>query len=239
MEDLEDTQALNDRLREMVNKSSVDAVDKANAERKQTLRDCEKKIKEIKSQSIHETYEAHEKQRLAESEAKAAKETLKRKTSLYLGLLTFTLLCCGIMNEQVRTDFVDLIIAVASSIADFIAIYVPWLSSFSNKMEWYWAWLLRISITVLILAGCFGIGAGIVAIYHKYKERWCTLSFKVLIGSLAVITVFAEPIRYFIPINLIPLFIGTQIAYLFILWYLDGYYDNRYRKDEWERIQND
>lgn len=47
MEDLEDTQALNDRLREMVNKSSVDAVDKANAERKQTLRDCEKKIKEI------------------------------------------------------------------------------------------------------------------------------------------------------------------------------------------------
>ena len=37
MEELEDIQALNDKLRKMVDKSSVEAVDKANAERKQAL----------------------------------------------------------------------------------------------------------------------------------------------------------------------------------------------------------
>lgn len=230
---------MNANLKSLVNKSSVDAVDKANAERKQAFRERDQGIKEAKSRAIHECYEAHEKQRQAESEAQKAKDALEKKTNLYFGLLAFTLICCGIMNTQVRTDFIDFFVTIASYIADFISLYVPWLSSFSDKMEWYWAWLLRIFLTVLIIGGCLGIGAGLVAIYQKYKERWCTLSFKVLVGSLAVITVFAEPIRRFIPINLIPIFISIQIIYLLVLWYFDGYYANRYRRDEWKRIQND
>lgn len=239
MEDLEDTQALNDKLREMVDKSSVEAVDRANAERKQTLRDCEKKIKEIKSKSIHETYEAHEKQRKAETEAKEAKQKLEKKAFLYFGLLAYTLICCGIMNPQVRSDFVDFFTVIISTTADSLTEYVDWLSGFSDKMEWYWAWLLRILFSAGIIACFIGIGAGIIALYKKYKERWCTLSLKVLTSTLAIITVFGEPIRSFVPINLIPLFFLIQIGYLIALWYFDGYFENRYRKDEWERIQNE
>ena len=43
----------------------------------------------------------------------------------------------------------------------------------------------------------------------------------------------------FLPINLIPLFFMMQIIYLVVLWYFDGYFEVRYRKDDWERIQND
>ena len=239
LEEVEATRDLNANLKTLVNKSSVEAVDKANAERNQAIKDRDQAIKDAESQARHECYVAHEKQRKAESKVKEAKDTLERKSHLYFGLLAFTLLCCCVMNEQVRTDFVDFFIAIASAIADYLSFYVPWLSGFSDKMEWYWAWLLRIVITLLIVAVCFGIGTGLVAIYQRYKKHWCTLSFKVLVGSLATISVFAEPIRQFIPINLIPLFCGIQIIYLLVLWYFDGYFENRYRRDDWKRIQNE
>ena len=238
MEDLEETQALNDRLREMVDKSSVDAVDKANAERKQALRDCEKKIKEITSQSIHETYEAHEKQRMAETEAKEAKEKLEAKSFLYFGLLAFTLICCGIMNTTVRNDIIDFFVVSGTTIYESLSTYIDWLISFSGKMELYWAWLLEILFTITIILSLIGIIKGINALYQKYKKRWCTLSLKALVGSIAVLTVFAEPIRRFIPINIVLLFLFTQVGYLILLWYFDGYYANRHRSDEWKEIQN-
>lgn len=229
---------VNKKLKTMVNKSSVDAVDKADAERRQAIRDRDKGIKEAQSKAFHETYEAHEKQRKAEAEAKEAKQTLEKKAFLYFGLLAYTLICCGIMNPQVRSDFVDFFTVIISTTADSLTEYVDWLSGFSDKMEWYWAWLLRILFSAGILACFIGIGAGIIALYKKYKERWCTLSLKVLTSTLAIITVFGEPIRSFVPINLIPLFFLIQIGYLIVLWYFDGYYENRYRRDEWERIQN-
>ena len=53
----------NSKLRDMVDKSSVEAVDRARAERDQAIRDKEKGIEAAQSQSTHETYEAHQKQR--------------------------------------------------------------------------------------------------------------------------------------------------------------------------------
>ena len=238
MEYLDDIQALNDKLSKMVDKSSVEAVDKANAERKQALCDCEKKIKEIKSQSFHETYEAHEKQRQAEAEAKEAKEKLEKNTYLSFGLLAFTLICCGIMNATVRKDIIDFFVISGTTIYESVSTYVDWLISLSEKMEWYWVWLLRILFSAVIVLSLIGIILGIKALYQKYKKRWCTLSLKALVVSIAVLTVFAEPIRRFIPINIVLLFLFTQVGYLIILWYFDDYYANRYRSDEWEDIQN-
>ena len=238
LEEVEATRDLNANLKTLVNKSSIDAVDKANAERKQAIKDRDQGIKDAKSKAIHECYEAHEKQRKAESEAKEAKDTLARKTYLYFGLLIYTLLCCGVMNPQVRTDFISFFTTIITTVAEMLTTYIGWLSSFSDKMDWYWAWLLRILFSVAIVACLFGIGAGIIALYSKYKERWCTLSLKVLACTTATLTVFGEPIRRFIPINLILLFFMLQIGYLIVLWYFDGYFENRYQRDKWEQIQN-
>ena len=72
----------NSKLRDMVDKSSVEAVDHARAERDQAIRDKEKGIKAAQSQATHETYEAHQKQKAAEQKAKKAIDALKERSFL-------------------------------------------------------------------------------------------------------------------------------------------------------------
>ena len=100
-----------------------------------------------------------------------------------------------------------------------------------------WAWFLRILTFILIIA-CIGVviyGTYRIALY--YKKRWCNLSLKVLLISIAVIIVFGEGIRTHININLVLLLLIVQLLYLGVLAYLDGYYETRNRTDEWEKLQ--
>ena len=222
----------------MVDKSSVEAVDRARAERDQALRDKDKGIKAAKSQASHETYEAHQKQKDAEQQAKKAVSTLKERSFLYMGLLAFTLLCVGVMNTQVVSDLLDFFKVPSVGIYNMASDYIEWLISLSDKLELGWAWVVRILLTLLILGACFGIVVCLFSLCKWYRSRWCTLSLKVMVVTLAIITVFGEPIRSIISINLILLFFLVQIAYLFVLRYFDGYFEKRYRTNEWKVIQN-
>ena len=222
----------------MVSKSSVEAVDRARAERDQAIRDKEKGIKAAQSQATHETYEAHQKQKDAEQQAKKAVATLKERSFLYIGLLAFTLLCVGAMNSQVVSDFLDFFKVPAIGIYNIASDYTDWLISLSDKLEIGWAWVVRILLTLLIIGACFGVIVCIGSLWKWYKSRWCTLSLKVIVISLAIITVFGKPISSFLPINLILLFFLIQVGYLCVLWYFDGYFANRYRTDDWKKIQN-
>ena len=237
-EDIHTLTDSNAKLKTMVDQSSVDAVNNANAERKLAICDRDKGIKEAQSKAIHETYEAHEKQRNAEKDAKESKELLERRSFLYCGMLFFTLLCQGIMNPQVRTDFAEFFSVQAHALYDSFTSYISWLIELSSRMENYWAWIIRIGLSALLILSIFLCGVGLSALYKKYKKRWCTLSLKVLVGSIAIISVFGEPIRTVIHINLILLFLLVQIGYLAVLWYFDGYFANRYREDDWKEIQN-
>ena len=228
----------NSKLRDMVDKSSVEAVDRARAERDQAIRDKEKGIEAAQSQATHETYEAHQKQKDAERKAKKAMDTLKERSFLYMGLLAFTLLCVGVMNSQVVSDFLDFFKVPSVDIYNMASDYIEWLISLSDKLEIGWAWVVRILLTLIILGACFGAIICLFSLWKWYKSRWCTLSLKVMVVTLAIITVFGEPIRSIVSINLILLFFLVQIAYLFVLWYFDGYFENRSRTDEWKAIQN-
>ena len=221
----------------MVNKSSVEAVDHARAERDQAIRDKKKGIQDAQSHANHEVYEAHQKQKEAERKAQTAITTLKEKSFLYMGLLAFTLLCVGIMNSQAVSDFLDFFTVPAVSIYTMASDYTDWLIGLSDKLEIGWTWVIRIFLTLLILSVCFGLIVGLFSLWKWYKSRWCTLSLKVMVITMAIITVFGEPIRSIISINLILLFFLVQIVYLLVLWYFDGYFENRYRSDEWELIQ--
>ena len=223
---------------DMVDKSSVEAVDRARAERDQAIRDKEKGIKAAQSQATHETYEAYQKQKDAERKAKKAIDTLKERSFLYMGLLAFTLFCVGVMNSQVVSDFLNFFKVPAIGIYTMTSDYTDWLISLSDKLEIGWAWVARILLTLLIIGACFGVIVCIGSLWKWYKSRWCTLSLKVMVVTLAIITVFGEPIRSIISINLILLFFLVQIANLFVLWYFDGYIEKRYRTDEWKAIQN-
>lgn len=222
----------------MVSKSSVEAVDRARAERDQAIRDKDKGIKAAQSKAFHETYEAEQKQKKAEYKAKKAVATLEKRSFLYMSLLAFTLLCVGVMNSQVVSDFLDFFKVPAIGIYNMASDYIDWLISLSDKLEIGWAWVVKLLLTILIIGACFGVIVCIGSLWKWYKSRWCTLSLKVMVVTLAIITVFGEPIRSIISINLILLFLLVQIAYLFVLWYFDGYFENRYHSDEWKAIQN-
>ena len=222
----------------MVDKSSVEAVDSARRERDQAIKDKKDGIMAAQSQATHEIYEAHQKQKEAEQKIKKATETLKERSFLYMGLLAFTLLCIGIMNVQVVSDFIDFFVVPVTGIYKYACDYTSWLIGLSDKMDVAWAWVVRILLTLLIIVIVLGILIGIVSIVKWYKKRWCTLSLKTMVITLAIINVFGEPIREIISINLILLFFLIQITYLFALWYFDGYFEKRYRTDEWKAIQN-
>ena len=223
---------------DMVDKSSVEAVDRARAERDQALRDKEKGIKDAQSKAYHEIFDAEQKQKKAEKKAKEAKATLEARSFLYMGLLAFTLLCVGVMNSQVVSDFLDFFKVPSIGIYNMASDYIEWLISLPDKLEIGWAWVVRVLLTLLILGACFGIVICLFSLWKWYRSRWCTLSLKVMVVTFAIITVFGEPIRSIISINLILIFFLVQIAYLFVLWYFDGYFENRYRTDEWKAIQN-
>ena len=108
----------------------------------------------------------------------------------------------------------------------------------SDTMAIGTAWFMRILLTILLLIGtcvCFKL---ISLLVSTYKKRWCTLSLKVLVVSLAVIEVFGPAFRSIVSINLVLLFFLTQIGYLILLRYLDDYYEMHNRTDEWRRKQN-
>ena len=228
----------NSKLQELVSKSNVEAVKKANAERDQARRDAAEKVEQIKRKCYHDTCEAEKKEREATERAKKAEDDLKRKTFLAFGLLAFTLLCVGVMNAQVRADFIDFFKVPAIGIFNLASNYIDWLIGLSDKLKIGWAWVIRILLTLLIGAGFFGCGFGIFVLIKKDNQIWCTLSIKVIVISLAIITVFGKPISSFLPINLILLFFLIQVGYLSVLWYFDGYFANRYRTDDWKKIQN-
>jgi hypothetical protein len=234
----EDIQVQNSKLRELVDKSNVDAVNKAIAEKNKAKQEAAELVKQTKSKCLHDTYKAGQKEKSATERANKAEEELKYKTFLAFGLLAFTLICVGIKNEQVRMDFFNFFKVPISNFCSATSDYVIWLINLSDKMGIGWAWLLRIILTLLILAGIFICGCGLFAIIKIYQDRWCTLSLKVMVGELAIITVFGEVIRELLPINLILLFFLLQIFHLLVLWYFDGYYANRYRSEEWKQIQN-
>lgn len=76
-----------------------------------------------------------------------------------------------------------------------------------------------------------------VKLWQFYRERWCNLSLKVLIATLTTILVFGRTIREHIPINLLLLFLVSQIVYLGVLRYCDNFFANRNHSNKWDTIQ--
>lgn len=222
----------------MVDKSSVQAVEKARNERDQAIRDKKEFIRAVQSQANHDVYEARQKQEKAEMNLKITLQTLKSRCFLYIGLLAFTLICIGIMNPQVSADFVNFFTTPFIGLYNLVCSYTNWLINLSHKIELGWAWVVRILLTIFLISLVCYVIKVIICIIKWYKNRWCTLSLKTMVITLAIIIVFGESIRKVISINLILLFFLVQLCYLFVLWYFDGYFANRYRSDEWERIQN-
>ncbi len=86
------------------------------------------------------------------------------------------------------------------------------------------AWIQRILSLIFVPALVFGTCYGLYRVWLYYKKRWCNLSLRVLLASLAAIILFGEGIHEHININLCLLYLLIQIIYLCCLRYLETYH---------------
>jgi hypothetical protein len=233
------------KLKKQIDKSSVDAVNKANRERDKAINDKYNRIKEIQATERQKVYEADRKQRLAEAERDEANAMLKKRSFLYFSLLAIVLFIISLRNKQFLSDFKNLFKIPAIYLFKHACKYMAWLKyptySNGNKIiafNDYWAWILRILTVLVMITAICGVIYSIILLIKIYCRRWCTLSIKVLVISYSALIVFGDIIRLVIPINLLLLIILSQVIYLFVLWYFDGYYEKRGLTNIWTFYQN-
>ena len=233
-----------------VNMSSVEAVTNAQAAKlaaeakaRQDIANCKEEANNKVSEAITAKTDAI---RLSNTKINAA----KKREQIALGSLIVTLFCCLIAYPAFLEDAWEFIATPILWALDNLSIYAKWMvtpyySKFVDGNEKLFAystgvaWILRILSFALLFASITGICYGMYKLWLYYRKRWCNLSLKVLLISLAVMIVFGVGIKSFMSINLVLLFGIIQIVYLGFLIYFDGYFDSHNKSDFWIRIQYD
>ena len=229
--------------------SNVTAVENAQAAKQAAELKAKKEISYYKELANDKISDAISKKNDAISKSKKEVALAKKHEKIAWGSLLATLFCCLIAYPTFLYDIGSFILEPISWIMEALNDYAAWLeqpyySRYVNGTERLYAyslgmtWLLRVTslilITSLTAGGCYGIFKACL----YYKSRWCSLSLKVLLVSLAVIIVFGDSIRRYVPINLVLLLILVQAAYIGIIIYLDLYFENRGEWVHWDELQN-
>ena len=233
----------------LVNRSSVEAVTNAQAAKlaaeakaRQDVANCKEEASNKVSEAITAKTDAI---RLANTKIKAA----KKREQIAWGSLIVTLFCCLMAYPAFIEDAWEFIAAPVKWACDNLIPYAKWMatpyySKFVDGSEKLFAysvgaaWILRILSFALVIAGITGIYYGMYKLWLYYRKRWCNLSLKVLVISLAVMIVFGSAIKSIMSINLVLLLGIIQVVYLGILIYLDGYFEDHHKTANWTRIQN-
>jgi len=230
----------------LVNMSHVESVKEAQAAKqaaeakaKQDIANCKEEANRKVSNAITAKADAI---RLANTKIKAA----KKREQIAWGALIVTLFCCLMAYPAFLEDVWEFISAPIMWALDNISIYAEWMatpyySKFEDGSERLFAystgvaWILRILSSALLIATITGISYGIYKLWLYYRKRWCNLSLKVLLISLAVMIVFGSSIK---SINLVLLLVIIQMVYLGVLIYLDGYFEDHHKAANWKKIQH-
>ena len=234
--------SINTTLKKLVNNSSVEVVNKALKDRDIARNE----LSEYKKISKKEIRKINNQKHLIETEMIKVMDLLERKSRLHWRFLTFILICICVKSKPFLNDIKDSFIEIQKSLASIWTEYFEWLSHPSyltlsdgfKPFTGYTIWIARVMVVILAIILVLFILRKFLNICIFYKRRWCTLSLKVFVISLTVLLIFGDKIKSLLPSNLLLIFLAIQLLYLGILKYMDGYYENRRRFDEWEHIQN-
>lgn len=245
IQEIEDIRDQNTKLLLMVNKSSIEAVDRANAERNDAICDANAKVKEVQIEKDSAIRDRDKINKESEAKVISTRSELKQKTVIMYELLIVTYLLYGFRNNQLIADFINFFKVPLLYLYKEEAVFIGWLQvptytvnnvKFAYAIEW--AWLLRIASVLGVVALVILLGIILLSILRAYKSIWCNLSLKVLSLSLAVITTFGDIIKGWLSINLVLLFLISQVIYIIIWIYISCKQDEWWDYGKWERIQN-
>ncbi len=171
------------------------------------------------------------------SRKEALERAYKAKTGSYHGFLIgcllyglLTTVFTAVRSERFVSDFIDFFTGLWAWICS--AARSVWqlgqaAAELGDKIQNLTAAVVVHWLLLVVVVG--GIGAavlggllwGVKKLLDFYKENYAdTQSLVVFIISLAVVVFFAEPIREYIPLNLLLLLLMVHIAYMGVRWYL-------------------
>lgn len=239
----------NAELKKMVNISNVMAVRSAQASQKAAESKAEKDIFNSRISANKKISEAMDEKNAAIREADRKVAIAQKERQISRTTLFITMLFCAVAYPDFLIDSRDFVSSLIKWCINKIYDYSLWLghpyhTEFINGIEKAIpystgpAWILRVLSLIFVPALVFGTCYGLYRVWLYYKKRWCSLSLRVLLISLAAVILFGEGIHEYVSINLCLLYLLIQIAYLCCLRYLDGCYENRNKTVEWKRIQN-
>ena len=249
VEKLTTTQDLLSDTKKLVNMSNVTAVENAQAAKQAAEAKARQDIANCKEEANCKVSEAVKAKNDTVKVANAKIKAAKKSQQIAWISLSVTLFCCLMAYPVFLEDVWEFISAPIILAWDSLNIYAKWMASpyyskFVDGTEKLYAytpgtaWLLRILSFALLITIITGTCYGLYQLWLYYRKRWCNLSLRVLLVSLAAIIVFGPVLKKLLSINLILLLGSLQVLYLGVLVYLDGYFDSRDKTNDWIRIQN-
>ena len=249
VEKLTTTQDLLSDTKKLVNMSNVTAVENAQAAKQAAEAKARQDIANCKEEANSKVSEAVKAKNDTIKVANAKIKAAKKSQQIAWSSLSVTLLCCLMAYPVFLEDVWEFISAPIILAWDSLNIYAKWMaapyySKFVDGTEKLYAyppgtaWILRILSFALLITIITGICYGLYQLWLYYRKRWCNLSLRVLLVSLAAIIVFGPVLKKLLSINLILIVGILQVLYLGVLIYLDGYFDSKYKTNDWIRIQN-
>ena len=138
----------------------------------------------------------------------AQKERQISRTTLFI-----TILFCAVAYPDFLIDSRDFVFGLIKWCIDKIYGFSLWLghpyhTEYINGIEKVIlystgpAWILRVLSLIFVPALVFGICYGLYRVWLYYKKRWCNLSLRVLLISLAAVILFGKGIHEYVSINL-------------------------------------
>lgn len=214
----------NTTLTTLVDESNVMAVERANRERDEAIREkkkiiekTENKIKEIKSNADKRIKESEYLKNKALEEKEKANNELAFRTALYIGMLGIILLIIALKSKWFISDIKDVVIIPFNTIKNGLFNYISWLTSF---IEWYDI-VIRIITIICIIAMIITIICIIWYICVTFKEEHDNRHLIIAVISFAILCTFGDNIKAIININLVAIYLFIQIIALFVVKYLD------------------
>lgn len=224
----------NAELKKLVNMSNVMAVRAAQASQKAAESKAEKDIFSSRISANKKISEAMDEKNAAIREANQKVAIAHKERQIAWTSLFFTILFCAFAYPDFLYDTWNFVTGLIKWCIDMIYDYSLWLghpyhTEFINSIEKTIlysavpAWILRILSLIIVPALVFGICYWLYRVWLYYKKRWCSLSLRVLLTSLAALILFGEGFHTHFDLNLCLLYLLIQIAYLCCLRHLEFY----------------
>jgi len=208
-----------------VNKSSVEAVDEAQKKQKE----AEKKAERAEVKVRNEKKRAELEIRKAKKEVKTRTEKMKNIEYFWgMGYITVILFAI-IQNGAFQNDFIDFFRITFMWYVRFCGwlLYPTYDNGFNQKIAYTGGetWVIRILAIIAVLFILVIVMVTIMEVIKRYKKMWDEISQMFLLGSLSGIAVLGDVIREYLPVNLILLFVFTNMGIMLLRMYLRKKFD--------------